>query len=99
VPITVAVSLRARPARRSAAIAGLLIPAGVAVAALALAERENALLMIAGTLTTICGVLFIRPVGGGDQAPFDRGGRTCLDSGGRDRTGGGLACDGIDSLR
>src|SRR5262249_54132958 len=77
VPVMVALSgrpPRPRPARRSATVAGLLIPAGVT--ALVLAQREQPVLMIFGTLATLIGVLFISPLaisalqGAGARAPI-----------------------------
>jgi putative ABC transport system permease protein len=62
IPITSALSgrpPRLRPAQRSAALAGFFIVAGVVC--LALANRTNQLLIIAGTVATILGVLFVGP--------------------------------------
>jgi putative ABC transport system permease protein len=77
IPVMVALSgrpPRPLPARGSAAIAGLLIPAGVT--ALAVAHRDSAVLTIFGTLATLLGVLFISPLaisalaGAGARAPI-----------------------------
>jgi putative ABC transport system permease protein len=77
VPVMVALSARPprpQPVRRSAALAGLLIPVGVV--ALALGHRDRAVLTIVGTLATLLGVLFISPLaisalaGVGTRAPI-----------------------------
>lgn len=63
VPITSALSGRPpppRPAHHSAAVAGVLV--GVGVASLALSDRTNELLVIAGTLATVAGMLLVSPL-------------------------------------
>jgi putative ABC transport system permease protein len=63
VPITRALAdrpPRPRPAHRPALLAAVFLAAGVAC--LALADQRNPLLIIAGTLATVLGILFISPL-------------------------------------
>ncbi len=63
VPVTLALSARPprpKPAHRSALVAAVLIPAGIA--SLALANRSSPPLIIAGILATILGTLLLGPL-------------------------------------